>query len=151
MLKSIIIGQAPHKSAAENFRPLIDGKCGYKLAEICEIKHEEYAQIFETTNLINKYMGKYGKGDIFPIKKARKKAQELWLKLDYDIIILAGKSVANAFNIKAEYFQRIKIEDREIVIIPHPSGINRWWNKKENEREAKNFMKKLIKEIKCGH
>jgi len=150
MLKSVIIGQAPHKSAVKNFRPLIDGKCGYRLSETCGIEHEEYAQIFNTINLIDEYMGKSGKGDYFPLKLAKEKASQIWPDLDskYDIVILAGKSVANAFGIKAEYFQWIKINDINLVVIPHPSGVNRWWNDDSNKEKAKQFMRNLIKEIK---
>ena len=148
MLKSIIIGQAPHNSAVKNFRPLIDGKCGYKLAEICGIKHEEYARIFDTINLIDEYRGKSGKGDIFPLKEARKKVIEIWPDLNYDIIILAGKAVASSFRIKIDYFQWTQIENKNITVIPHPSGINRWWNDDFNKEKAKKFMRNLIKEMK---
>lgn len=61
-------------------------------------------------------------------KTADRVALELWQR-PYDKWILIGRRVARAFHAHhLPYLEPTTFEDRTIVVAPHPSGLNRWWN-----------------------
>lgn len=53
-------------------------------------------------------------------------------------LILLGRKVCDAFRIEQpEWLGWYRSLDwGPMVAVPHPSGLNRWWNDKENERRA---------------
>ncbi len=56
-------------------------------------------------------------------------------------VIILGKNVARAFNIKdIKFFKWFKFNDAEAVVIPHLSGVNRWWNDDKNREQAVKFF-----------
>lgn len=66
-----------------------------------------------------------------------------------DLVMLAGRRVARAFRMPraSEYFvidpECKRVAGLPAVIVPHPSGINRWWNEPLNRRLAKGFLEGL--------
>jgi len=91
----------------------------------------------------------------------------------YGRILLAGKRVARAFLLpsQVEYFRKHEVRwghhftiktpfsartsQTEIAgdakgamaayVIPHPSGVNRWWNEASNRHEARQFGKRITR------
>lgn len=59
-------------------------------------------------------------------------------------MLLLGYRVAAAFGVRREYFARQKIGTATAVVVPHPSGVNRWWNDSENVRRMERFMRGLV-------
>ena len=61
-------------------------------------------------------------------------------------MVLVGTRVARAFGIESpEFFEWTRREDFgfNLVVIPHPSGVNLWWNKKENKERGTKFLREL--------
>lgn len=134
-----MIGQAPSKSGAE--KPLQ----GRPMALMCRVfgtDRERMNAAFRFANLLEIFPGKNGKGDFFPMEKAKRSAR-LMMSRRGDLV-LAGKLVAAAFGVPISgrrYFEWFQISGRRAVIFPHPSGINTWWNSGANRRRAKNFFR----------
>jgi len=110
---------------------------------------EEFLTTFDRANLFNKFPGKVerGPGDAFPIQQATINAYKLMQNNppdNYRAVILLGKNVAKAFNIQdPEFFQWGTTHRPFTVVIPHPSGINHWWNDKRNQRVAREFLSEM--------
>jgi hypothetical protein len=121
-------------------------------------------------NLLDYWPGPgHGKGSAFPMDEARLKARELveairipvprtrlqtvrsfhvWNGVKFykpKVVLLCGHRVASAFMIhRAKYFVT-DLECRRVaglptVVVPHPSGLNRWWNEPQNREQGKMFL-----------
>jgi len=62
-----------------------------------------------------------------------------YLEIRYGQIVLLGRRVIDAFCGKGHSFLR-KVNKRYYTM-PHPSGLNRWWNSNVNNNKAINFIK----------
>jgi len=148
----LLVGEAPSKNhgkrnldvclacRALNIRP-VPGTMG-KL-------RTQYPKMFKFTmatkhiNLLDEWPGSSGKGSAFPIKDAMFTAATFRLGFkQYDAVFLAGKRVAKAFGVEAEYFDKVE-GDTPIYVVPHPSGINTWWNDPCNRERARQFLEKF--------
>lgn len=109
----------------------------------------EYEEAFDRANLLNIWPGKAGKGDKFDAVKAGKAAWRMVPKLHKRRVVLLGKNVAKAFN--CEDMPLMVWEHRggwkgklqyecEVAVLPHPSGVNRWWNNPKNYARARAFL-----------
>lgn len=102
-----------------------------------------FAMAAKHVNLLDEWPGPSGKGSAFPIDNARFSAAEMRVGFySYDAIFLAGKRVAKVFNVKEDYFERVP-GDIEMYVVPHPSGINTWWNDPCNRETARQFLLKF--------
>lgn len=144
--KPLLIGQAP--SAETEGRPAFDGRSGRFLASLLGLPLPELFRRLEATNLIGRFPGKAvrpGKGDLFPTEEAKEAAAKL--DVTGREVLLAGKKVAAAFGLKkVGWFEPTKLGkgERSAKVIPHPSGVNRWWNDEKNREKAKKVLKKLL-------
>lgn len=134
-----IVGQAPGPSGGEPFR----GRSGARLAALMGLASvEELADRANLVNVLSSFPGKAraGKGDAFPLERARRAARRMRLA---GTILFAGKGVARAFGIGgAEYFEWRAIDAATTAaVIPHPSGVSRWWNEPGNEERARAFLR----------
>jgi hypothetical protein len=112
-------------------------------------------QTFELVNLLKRYPGRQGKGDKFNLKYASRVAKEMMYsnRLADRQVILLGKNLAKAFGLQADYLEWNyfgwcdrdgKTQNMHVVIVPHPSGINRWWNDPKNAAKVATFLKTLL-------
>lgn len=75
----------------------------------------------------------YYPGERFPTKIGREVATKMWDGLvagrprDH-LVMLAGRAVASCFQVEADYWVPIEKDGLRIVVVPHPSGLNRYWN-----------------------
>ena len=97
-------------------------------------------------NLLDSWPGPQGKGSAFPLQTARAAAGRLWAAepLSVRFLILSLRA-SFAFRMpvngpRAEWFG---FNGRQVAVIPHPSGIVRWWNDPENREKARTFMEGL--------
>jgi len=149
----MLIGQAPNKTGDPGV-PL-EGRAGKKIAELFRISFEEYLVRTHRTNIFPRFQGKVGKGDRFPVDKAKKLVERLIVPKDVALVLLVGKNVASAFGIRdADYFDRRFLwssgNDARVIearIVPHPSGINRWWNDDKNRRTASRRFKSIASSV----
>lgn len=97
---------------------------------------------------------------------ARRNAEAFWRHdlLNYNTVYLCGRRVAYAFGIGTEHrvlsrfvadpsqfgnVGRVATGDRRcdwptLMILPHPSGLNRWWNDRDNLLLARDLVKNWI-------
>lgn len=123
-------------------------------------------------NLLPEWPGTDGKGSKFPMPEGRKRATLFARNMATpsivtsegkqfrafdgrrfsrpDLVLMAGWRVAMSFGVKhkdREYFVTT-LEDPlcaglSTVVVPHPSGINRWWNDEGNRTIARMFLESL--------
>lgn len=142
-MKPLLIGEAPAPSAKKG-DPAFSSRSGDRLTKLlgCSL-----FDVFETVNLLQEYPGSDEKGSRFPFGVAKEAATKLLVEVDRDRhLILAGKRVAAAFGMEnAKYFHTVTLKPVpiQITVIPHPSGVNFWWNKPENVEFAKGWLKAL--------
>ncbi len=95
-------------------------------------------------NLLNYWPGESGKGSYFPALVAKEKARKIRIPLHVHTLVLLGLRVATAFQMHlVPYFERRTYRDRLVYVVPHPSGVNRWWNDPDNRRQACRFLEEL--------
>ena len=112
----------------------------------------------EFRNVLNHYPGHSGDargGDKWPIELARASASVMKHELNGAYVMFVGKHVADAFGIHSEFNQYFIANAFhcwsqggvggffEFQVIPHPSGVNRWWNDRKNRATARRFFKSL--------
>ena len=62
-------------------------------------------------------------------------------------ILMMGRKVRRAMgrNGDWDYLSWFKFYKHDAVVFPHPSGVNRWWNDPVNERQARFFLRELLR------
>jgi uracil-DNA glycosylase len=140
-VKPLLIGQAP--SRITDGKLPFSGRSGLFLARLLGIEHEQLSELFELRNLIARWPGKDGKGDLFPLAVARLEADAV--PIAGRTVVLAGTQVATAFGVaKLDRLVWHRLRGAKIGIIPHPSGLNRWWNEPENRDAARRFLRSCL-------
>jgi uracil-DNA glycosylase len=144
----IIIGQAPGR--ANDGGPAFLGRSGRRLAELSGVPFQELSRVFDLRNLLKRWPGRSkGKGDRFPVRAARAAALAAAPALKGRKVILVGRGVAAAFSGgegRSEFFRWREGEGLpfERATVPHPSGVNLWWNDPENRGLAETFFRGLV-------
>ena len=60
-------------------------------------------------------------------------------------LILLGQKVAKAFGLERPIALRWMLHRGSwVAVIPHPSGLNRWWNEAENRDAVEKFLRPLF-------
>lgn len=158
-MKLLFIGQAPGKPRFEGdapgraFNPIFSAS-GRRLASFTGY---DFMMKNEFVNLFNDWTGRDDscnpKGDAFPLAAAKIRANAVAATLHGRTVILVGENVASAFGLRAPLFFAWRGGDGSVIpaccwftVVPHPSGVNRWWNAPTNNGRAKKFFRKLSKE-----
>lgn len=186
-MKVLLVGQAPSRDTCGG--PPFSGRSGRRLADLAGVEHSRLGEVFALVNLLDRWPGKNGRGDAFPMSEARAAAARLDLS-KHDVVVLVGRNVARACGLKdAGYFKHHEVaapladgkgqyvdqvgeqwigfpaptipaqvqgkmgkglgagcatfKAVTVFVIPHPSGVNRWWNDAANEQKARRFMEEL--------
>lgn len=155
-MKPLIIGEAPSKN--EDVPQPIAGRVGRRLAECAGLTMEEFLAHFDRVNLLKDRQDTDDHGFTFDHARASLEAYKLREKFTRDqIVLLLGWRVARAFSVpkrwhgrnglavSLEYFVQYNIGDTEARIVPHPSGVNRWWNDPANYKQACEFMQNIVR------
>jgi uracil-DNA glycosylase len=145
--KLIIVGQAPGSNGSPD-RPL-EGRSARKLAALAGVSEPEFLSKTERVNVLGRFPGKSGKGDKFPMSEARKAASDLALSFRGRSVILLGGGVRRAFRFPGNRlfeWETVSAGGSEFLaaVVPHPSGVNRWWNEKSNRMMAGRFMRSVM-------
>lgn len=142
-MKPILIGQAPSRTSDPN-NPLSAAPLANRLAALLGVSVDEYLNVFDRANVLDYWPGRGTKGDLFPLAEARVAAELMKAKLkDRDVIFL-GKKVAEAFRFGFDYLEWVCFCGGRAAVLPHPSGIVRWWNSPQNVRLAESFLKSAV-------
>ena len=67
------------------------------------------------------------------------------MRVDGRTVVMAGRGVAAAFGIRrVPYLTWVQHRGMTTAILPHPSGVNRWYNDPRNKRAAERFLRSII-------
>ena len=148
MGKMIFVGQAP--SCETDERPAFTGRCGRFLAEMLGLPQEEMLRRFLFINLLPRFPGKAKGGDAFPMDQARVYAEALASFFSRkNSVVLLGRNVAKAFNLGSldllSWHHPVQTHGARTAMVPHPSGINRWYNDEANREKATWFLRSIEK------
>lgn len=152
----VLVGQAPSMSGDPR-RPL-EGASGRKMASLLGMTFDEYLRNTHRVNIFKNHQGRLAKGDKFPLDRAKKKTMRLQVPAGAAVVLLLGKNVAAAFGIRnAQFFDQRYMWPRnssriiEVRVVPHPSGVSRWWNEPENRRTAARRFAEIVRAARHGH
>lgn len=143
-MRVLVVGQAPSRDGSGR-RRAFDGASGRRLETIIGWPLRDLdGWVF--TNLLPSFPGREGRGDAFPIREARRAAEGKRLRRlmrDVDAVVLCGRGVARAFGVHEPFFcwTNYGAVTPPMIVIPHPSGINRAWNDPEATRQARLILR----------
>lgn len=143
----ILVGQAPSRTS-DPLDPLSGDPLATKLARMFGLSKADYLRDrrIERRNILEEWPGKAAKGDAFPRAEALAAAILQEREFRGRRVIFLGKGVARAFGFPtAEYLKWTPWFLSGIAaILPHPSGVNRWYNDGGNARRAKRFLRTAL-------
>ena len=138
-----LVGQAPSRRGDPR-KPLA-GPNGQKIARLAGMSHDELIACCRK-HLNTHHSGKRSKGDAFDRANGCVNAGDILLDWRVERIVLLGKNVAHCFGFRdVPFLAEIHIYGRRFLIFPHPSGINRWWNERRNERRARQLLQRFLR------
>ena len=138
-----LVGQAPSR-LGDPRKPLA-GPNGRKIARLGGMSYEELVAC-RRKHLNTHYCAKRGKGETFDHAKGSANAADILLDWRVERIVLLGKNVARCFGFgDVPFLAEVRIYGRRFLIFPHPSGVNRWWNERRNERRAREFLQRFLR------
>ena len=140
-MKPLIVGMAP--GHGDSSKP-IEGRIGRHLAQLSGMPYEEFLERTERVNLVEHDVPRGS----WPTEEARARAKVLvQLFVPKRIVLLLGRPVAQAFGLGAlDYFSPTRASllgsssPAIVYVVPHPSGLNRWWNDPANVAQARRFL-----------
>jgi hypothetical protein len=141
--KPLIVGEAPSKN--EIVPTPIEGRVGRRLARCAGLSFDEFIDRFDRMNLLSVRQDTQEKGFVFDSRAAGIVARELRERLEPGrTVLLLGHRVADAFGIKGEYFATFAPPGEAVYyVLPHPSGVNHWWNDPANVEKMNAFMHEI--------
>lgn len=149
-MKPLLIGEAPSKN--ESLPRPLEGRIGRRLAACAGISFDEYLERFERVNLLDVRQDTKEKGFEFDRWTATKRALEIipTLKGPRNVVLL-GKRVADCFGVVKDWFEPHYLVGNFdayaypiLYVVPHPSGVNRWWNDPAHLEQMRTFMRSLL-------
>ena len=137
----LLLGPAPGRRGGRAFAPA-PGSAGMHLARLLGVP--DVAELFPVANLLSDWPGPaaFGVGD--DLNAAALRAAGIAFDPDrWPRIIMVGRAVARVLSAPptTPYLTWFPLTDRtEAALLPHPSGINRWWNDPDNRTRAAVFL-----------
>lgn len=158
---NVLIGEAP---ATADFAVPFTGRSGSSLAKY--FGDEFMADVgLVAVNVCQRVQPRAKKGSQFNSKQMKIAIESTIAALllvdraneDRTFIMIAGKRLASAVGLTVKnYFERVRLPDKyvdlesydvECCMIPHPSGVNTWWNDRRNRSLARQFAYRLKAEV----
>jgi hypothetical protein len=138
-----LVGQAPSRRGDPR-KPLA-GPNGQKIARLAGMSYDELIAC-RRKHLNTHYKGKRSKGEAFDRANGNVNAADILMDWRVERIVLLGKNVARCFGFRdLPFLAEIHIYGRRFLIFPHPSGTNRWWNERRNERRARQLLQRFLR------
>lgn len=143
--KIVIVGQQPNANDPED--PLAPDNpmwAGYRLMSLAGLTPGEYRDRFQRINLNYEAESKFRVST-----PQRHRAMDIFTTVrEDDILVILGTAVEKAFKGLLPPLQPCIIQKAhrnvDVVLIPHPSGLNRWWNDPMNTKLAVETLKQVI-------
>lgn len=141
-MKIAIVGQAPSRTS-DPAAPL-SGPVGQRVRRLLKLSDEEWARAFKA-NAVERFPGKLGRGDAFPLARARREVARLSDDLAGRLVFVLGKRTAKALGVEPTFLQLSRGPRFDSIVVPHPSGVNRWWNDPANRRRAQRAIGRVLR------
>lgn len=143
-MKPLIVGEAPSKN--EDPPTPISGRIGKRLAACAGLTLEEFLERFERVNLLQVRQDTKEKGFEFDLPAAIESGRLLVERIEPGrTVILLGKRVADAVGCAKDYFEPHRLRNgATLYVVPHPSGVNRWYNEPTNALRMARFMRNVV-------
>jgi hypothetical protein len=143
----VFVGEAPGGTL-----PVEAGACWRRLAAVVGTTPAVLWQRAVLVNTLKRRPERDGHGDAFPLKAARRAAVRLAgsaLLTEARMIVLVGRRVSRAFGVARQgYFVPFCLDAvhpaAASVVIPHPSGVNLWYNDPQHRRLARRELRQIL-------
>ena len=152
----LLVGQAPSKKVTPALDASTPGSASFRLLALMGITRDEYMERFARVNLLDYWPGSIngsGSGDKFPKKEAQDSARRILAQYEYPWRILCvGHKVGECFlpKMRVKYYDWLLCISnyppavRDVAVIPHTSGLNRYWNDPSNVKLAEKFLRNKL-------
>jgi uracil-DNA glycosylase len=148
-----IVGEAPSRETRG--LPPFSGRSGSRLARLAELDPGALGDHFLLVNLLSGWPGQCGKGSAFPVRRAARAADRVLPMIMAEgvaLVVLAGRRVQAALGLGGpgrpflewDHFAPWSQAGFSHAVLPHPSGVNHWWNDPANEALAGRFLRSLV-------
>lgn len=125
---ALVVGESPNGRD----RPF-DGPVGERLAALLGVR--DLRDAAEPANLLTD--DEVERGATVALLRSRAAA----LQTRRRVVILCGRAAAAAFGLgDAPFLEWRDVDRAAVVVVPHPSGRNRWWNEEENRAAAERVL-----------
>jgi uracil-DNA glycosylase len=144
-VKPLLVGEAP--SRATDGGPPFSGRSGTYVAWLAQIPSGRVEDAFEPVNLLPRWPGPAGKASAFPLDEARFRGLLLLAaQPEGRTVVVAGRRAWAALGLPAStsYLSTVERDGLRLALIPHPSGVNRFWNDLAAEKQAIRFLRGLL-------
>lgn len=153
-MKPLLVGQAPgpNTDPLRPLAPLPRSSAGGRLAELAGLSPKEYLKLFDRTNLLHTFPGRWKRDDKWPVRDAEIAASAMKPLLGGRHVILVGRNVAVAFGYPAQHldFHEWFNDSQwgfEVAVVPHTSGRNHWYRKPGHEDHARAFWASVVEKF----
>lgn len=139
-MKPLLVGELNPYGIDPKFAlyPVPKYASGARLAEILNLSRGRYLDRFDRVNLC---IGEWS------MKEARLTAEKI-LNQERDVVILLGRKVATAFDVHVDLLTACLVGDGATAyVIPHPSGLNRFWNEPDARERVRALLAPVLKEV----
>lgn len=135
-MKPLLIGESnPYGSNPEYaLYPLPERAAGGRLVKILGLSAREYLRWFDRRNLCR---------GPWSLTVARVEADQILRIGGYERIVLLGAKVSKAFGVDYLPFTSAWKQRSQLLILPHPSGLNRKWNEPGSEERARALLREF--------
>jgi uracil-DNA glycosylase len=150
--RPLLIAESPSRTSDPE-RPL-SGRSGDRLRALLGAELED---VFAVANLLDSWPGRdAGGGSKLPPADARAAAVAILARCRRDRIVFVGSRVARAFGVPAPVLEPCRWYDARlfapfngrrwpaaVALLPHPSGLCRFWNEPANVELARRFLRSV--------
>ena len=151
-MRVAIVGEAPSRETRG--MPPFSGKSGARLAQLAGLEPDALGDAFLLVNLLRGWPGQCGKGSAFPVPRGARAGDRVLPMLMAErvaLVVLAGRRVQAALGfgdadrpfLEWDHFAPWSPRGFSHAVLPHPSGVNHWWNDPANETAARAFLRPL--------
>lgn len=143
VVRPLFIGEAPSRSTARPGGAPLVGESGARLAAWAGLSRAEFRRRAECVNLFNALPVRWSRRD------ARDAARLLPPVGGRRFVVLLGGKVVDAFRLSAAGWPEFTPHPRsplgvQTYWMPHPSGLNRYWNSPTHVRWAETFLRMVM-------
>lgn len=148
MSRVVFVGEAPSPTTQRFGGAPLVGETGRRLAMWAGLSAADFHARVTCLNLFERLPEKW-----YP-KDARERAIVMWHEqfVEGDRVVMLGVRVAAAFGLKQRvrkrqvltWFEWVERDLWSYAVMPHPSGLNHYWNVEEHHRLAEEFLQDLL-------